>query len=222
MTSRGDLVPDSANTPVPPDQILPSDDRRRVIAEEEFRKRVAQQIDRQLTPPGARLLRLLNAPVTIWALSTIVVGLATWAYQQYTEGREAREQRATLRSRSTNELLFRLSACDRIDSTSNRNDVENILNAMVLAYRSLYQDYKGRSLPDLYLEYCSLGGRCSVPTDTVLAAAAEVRRATWSEIVGQPINHPLRDRSMLPGLRERCSQLQPIRADARATLSDRK
>jgi hypothetical protein len=113
-----------------------------------------QQIDRELTPSGARLLRLLNAPVTIWALSTVVVGLATWAYQQYTEGREARAQQEALQTRSRNELLFRLSACDRIDSTSTRDDVENLLNAMVLAYRSLHQEYKGRSLPDLYLEYC--------------------------------------------------------------------
>ena len=127
------------------------------------------------------------------------------------KGCEAREQRATLRARSTNELLFRLSACDRIDSTSNRNDVENLLNAMVLAYRSLYQ------AEEHPVRIATLRR-----ADTVLAAAAEVRRATWSEIVGQPINHALKDRGMLPGLRERCSQLQPIRAEARATLSDRK
>lgn len=212
-------MPESAPAPDPLDPVVPSEDRRRIIAEEEFRKRVGDEIDRRLTPRGARLSRLLNAPVTIWALSTVVVGLATRWYQQRTEDRRAREERAAVRAHSTNELLFRMSACDRIDSASNRNDVENLLNAMVLAYRALYQEYQGRSVPELYLEFCSLGGRCSLSTDTVIAAVADVRRATWSEIVGQPIDHPLRDRSMLSGLHDRCAQLQPIRADARATLS---
>lgn len=203
-------------------QLLPSDERRRIIAEEEFRKRVAQQIDQELTPAGARALRVLNTPVVIWALSTLVVGLATWAYQRYTETRRAEEQRSALQTQSTNELLFRLSACDRIDTASTRNDVENLLSAVVLGLRPLYKQYQGRNLPDLYLEYRELGGQSSVPPDTVLSVANAVRTATWSLIVGRPIDQPLSDRSVLPGLRERCGQLQPIREDARATLAGRK
>jgi hypothetical protein len=210
-------MPDSEDLPL--DEIVAPADRRRIIAEEQFRKRVSQQIDRGLTSRGGRVLRALNAPVTIWALSTVVVGTATRWYQQHAEERRAQQERATLRTRSTNELLFRMTACDRIDSTSNRNDVENLLNAMVLAYRALYQEYQGRSVAELYLEYCSLGGRCSLPADTVIAAVGEIRRATWSEIVGKPVDHPLQDRGMLPGLRARCLTLQPIRTDARATLS---
>jgi len=212
-------MPDSAPSPDPLDQVLPAEDRRRIIAEEEYRKRVGGDIDHRLTPRGARILRVLNAPVTIWALSTVVVGLATRWYQHRTEERHAREERAAVRAHSTNELLFRMSACDRIDSASNRDDVENLLNAMVLAYRALYQEYRGRSVPELYLEFCSLGGRCTLSSDTVIAAVADIRRATWPEIVGQPVRHALRDRGMLPGLHERCAQLQPIKADARATLS---
>jgi hypothetical protein len=212
-------MPDE-RTPGLDQSILPTDERRRIIAEEEFRKRVAQKIDQELTPAGTRALRVLNTPVAIWALSTIVVGLATWGYQRYTENRSAERHRTELQVQSRNELLFRLSACDRIDTTSTRDDVENLLSA-VIGLRPLYKQYQGRNLPDVYLEYRELGGQSAVPPDTVVSAANAVRRATWSLIVGRPIQQPLSDHSVLPGLHERCAQLQPIREDARATLARR-
>jgi hypothetical protein len=63
-----------------------------------------------------------------------------------------------------------------------------------------------------YAALCALGQQeGSVPSDTVPAAAAELRRATWSEIVGQPINYPLRDRSILPGFSVLAAPAYPCR-----------
>jgi hypothetical protein len=215
-------------TPNPPDrpdgleQDLPSAERRKIIAEEEFRKGIAEKVDRDLTRPGARFLRFLNAPVVIWALSTCVVGLATWAYQKQTEKQRREEEQRDRQVRTTNELLFRLSACNTIDSTSSRNDVENLLSAFVAGLRPLYNENRLRNVPDLYLEYCSLGGHCSdASTDSVLAFTSTVQKDAW-QIVGRSPDLPLRDRSVLPELHSGCKRLESltekIHSVARAAL----
>ena len=220
--------PSGGTTPNPPDrpdgleEDLPSEERRRIIAEEEFRKGIAEKVDRELTRPGARFLKFLNAPVVIWALSTIVVGFATWAYQRQREDQRRKEEQRALQVRTTNELLFRLSACNTVDSNSTRNDVENLLSAFVAGLRPLHNENRLRNVPDLYLEYCALGGQCSdASKDSVLSFTATVQKDAW-QIVGRSPDLPLRDRSVLPRLHDGCKRLESlhekIHSDARAAL----
>jgi hypothetical protein len=166
---------------------------------------------------------VLNAPVVIWALSTFVVGLATWAYQKQTDKQRRNEEQRDRQVHTTNELLFRLSACNSIDSiNSTRNDVENLLSAFVAGLRPLYNENRLRNVPDLYLEYCSLGGQCDdTSKDRVLAFTETVRKDAW-QIVGRSPDLPLRDRSVLPELDSGCQRLESlhekIHSDARAAL----
>jgi hypothetical protein len=201
---------------VEPDQTLRNGDRQRIIAEEEFRKRVAQQLDREFTSRRQRALRTMNTPLVLWALTTGLVGAITWGYQELASRQRAKEERTALRERNSTELLYRFGACDWIDSSSTRDDVENLLSS-VIGLRPLHPQYQGRNLPALYLEFCFLGGNCSLPVDSVQVAGAAIRRLTWPEIVGKPIR-PLQNRAMLPELRRRCDQLRPIGVEAHAVV----
>lgn len=198
------------------EDLLP-EERRRIIAEEEFRKAVARRFAHAAESPRERWARLLNAPAFIWLLSTVVVGLATWGYQQRTEQRQREAERRQLEVRTTDEFLYRLSACDRVDSTSNRDDVENLLSS-VIGLRPLYTEFANRNLGDVYYQFCGVTSNCRFPPDSFLSVVSEIRRTTWPEIVGQPIRRRLQDPSMLPRLSAWCGQLAPVRRAARATL----
>jgi hypothetical protein len=198
---------------------LPTSDRRRVIAEEEFRKATAKRLEREMESSEHRWGRVLNTPAMLWLLSTGVVGLGTWLYQRHTETRqrEADEQRLT--ARTTDEVLYRLAACDRVRANSNRDDVETLLSAMI-GLRPLHEEFKGRNLADLYYQFCSLTGPCRFAPDSLARIAEDIRRTTWPVIVGQPINRPLKDRAILPKLQESCSRLAPIRREVPASLGN--
>jgi len=188
---------------------LPPAERRRIIAEEEFRRRIGVRIERDLSSKRERVLRVLNAPVTIWLLSSVVVGLATWSYQRWSERSQEKQERVALQARSTTELLSRLSACDWIDTSSTRDDVENLLSA-VIGLRPLFSEYEKRNLPDVYLEFCSLTGQCPISRESLLTISAGIRRIIWPEIVGQR-PRPLSNRGILTTLQNRCRQLAPLR-----------
>lgn len=100
--------PDPTGTQGP----LPSAERRRIIAEEEFRKATAKRLDREMESSGHRLGRLLNTPAMLWLLSTGVVGLGTWLYQRHQETRQREADQRLLTARTTDEVLYRLGACD--------------------------------------------------------------------------------------------------------------
>ena len=166
-----------------------------------------------------RLGRVLNTPVMIWLLSTVVVGLASWLYQRHSEAQQRDAEQHKIAVRTTDELLYRLAACDRVRANSTRDDVETLLSS-VIGLRPLHEEFKGRNLADVYYQYCSLDGRCDVAPDSLAGIAEDIRRTTWPVIVGQPIDRPLKDRSILPKLKASCAGLGPVRSATRASLSD--
>ena len=198
---------------------LPTAERRRIIAEEEFRKATAKRLDRELESRSQRLGRALNTPAMLWLLSTVVVGLGTWLYQRHTDARQHEAEQRQLTARTTDEVLYRLAACDRVRANSNRDDVETLLSAMI-GLRPLHEEFKNRNLADLYYQFCSLSGPCRFAPDSLARVAEDIRRTTWPVIVGQPINQPLKDRAILPKLEASCSRLAPIRRGAPPTAGN--
>jgi hypothetical protein len=198
---------------------LPSAERRRIIAEEEFRKATAKRLDREMESSSHRLGRVLNTPAMIWLLSTVVVGLATWLYQRHAEAQQRAVEQHRIAVRTTDELLYRLAACDRVRANSTRDDVESLLSS-VIGLRPLHEEFKGRNLADVYYQYCSLRGPCNLGPDSLSGIAEDIRRTTWPVIVGQPIDRPLKDREILPKLEASCVRLGPVRATTRASLRD--
>jgi len=196
---------------------LPSVERRRIIIEEEFRKATAKRLDRQMDSSSHRVGRMLNTPVMIWLLSTVVVGLASWLYQRHVTAQQVEAEQRKLTVRTTDELLYRLAACDRIRQTSTRNDVENLLSS-ILGLRPLHEEFKGRNLADVYYQFCSLNGHCTFGPDSLSIIGEDIRQTTWPVIVGQPIDRPLKDRAILPELETFCSRLEPGRKAVRAAL----
>jgi hypothetical protein len=201
----------------PSDTILPSAERRRIVAEEEFRKATAKRLDREMESSSHRLGRVLNTPVMIWLLSTVVVGLATWLYQRHADAQKRAAEQHTIAVRTTDELLYRLAACDRVGANSTRDDIESLLNS-VIALRPLHEEFKGRNLADVYYQFCSLTGPCEFDPDSLVGIAENIRQTTWPVIVGQPIHQPLKDRTILRKLEASCAQLVPIRGAVRASL----
>jgi hypothetical protein len=190
-----------------------------VIAEEEFRKATAKRLDREMESSSHRLGRMLNTPAMIWLLSTVVVGLGSWLYQRHTEARQRAAEQHKIAVRTTDEVLYRLAACDRVRATSTRDDVESLLSS-VIGLRPLHEEFKGRNLADVYYQYCSLHGNCKFAPDSLSGIAEDIRRTTWPVIVGQPIDRPLKDRTILPNLTASCARLAPVRSAARASLGN--
>jgi hypothetical protein len=197
---------------------LPSEeDRRRILAEEEFRRITAAKLDRELTPAFARWVRRLSAPFVLWLLSTVLVGLVSVAYTRWEDSRQRRAEERRLRGVTSAELYFRLSSCDGINATSDREDVETLLSSAIGA-RPLYNEYKDTRLDAVYLQYCLHGGGCATSPDTVLAATERIRLRLKPVIKNTPIGNSLTDRSFLQEMRRECDRLLPVKDSIRGLM----
>ena len=201
-----------------PGSSLPPEDRRRVIAEEEFRRQVASRVERELTPRRERWLRQASSPVVIWFLSSVVLAVLGWGYKKYETRQQSRVQQEEARVFRTAELYYRLSACDGLDSVPNRHNIEALLNA-VIGKRPLKLEYKDVSLAAVYLQSCFWKGPCTLPPDSVLNAAESIRLLLWPEILGRGIQWKFTNHAIVPELRRQCSKFQPIRREIRTLLA---
>jgi hypothetical protein len=197
--------------------LLPPEDRRRVIAEEEFRRHVARRVDRELTPRGERWLRQLSTPVVIWFLSSVVLAVVGWGYKKYETRQQSRVQQEEAGVFRTAELYYRLSACDELDSVPNRHNIEALLNA-VIGLRPLKLEYKDVSLAAVYVQSCFWKGPCTLAPDSVLKAAERIRLLLWPEILERGVHAKFTNYAIVPELRRQCSKFQPIRREFRTLL----
>lgn len=98
---------------------LSDEDKARLRAEEVFRHEIRSELEkaRKQRSRGERLLAFLNAPVILWLLSTIVVGLITWQYTRWEE-RQTQQQQVQAEIRNLDlEIHGRLRrAADRLSS----------------------------------------------------------------------------------------------------------
>jgi hypothetical protein len=200
---------------VPP---LPPEDRRRVIAEEEFRRQVSSRLEHEQRSTRERWLRLASTPVVIWFLSSVVLALVGWGYKRYETQQESRVEQEQARVFRTAELYYRLSACDGLDSVPNRHNLEALLNA-VTGLRPLRLEYKDVTLAAVYLQSCFWKGPCTLTPDSVLHAAERIRLLLWPEILGRGVQWTFTNHAIVPELRRQCSKLQPIRREIRSLLA---
>jgi hypothetical protein len=93
--------------------MLTHQEKERIKDEETFRDQVRRELDSRLQRPSKtqRLWVLLNTSFALWFLSTVVVGVATWAYstRQETSKSVMRDQE-TLQKLDT-EIAGRLQTC---------------------------------------------------------------------------------------------------------------
>jgi hypothetical protein len=197
----------------------PEEERRRIIAEEEYRKTVAAQIDRQLSPPYVRFARRLNEPIVLWLLSTVVVGLVSLSYKEWQDNRLHRSEVSEVGRKASAELYFRVSGCDGIGPKSDREDVETLLSS-IIGLRPLYREYDGLRLDAVYLTSCLLGRSCTVPPDSVLSATERIRRILKPIIAKTPSGTPLPTRAFLPQVRKDCDRLLPVRDSIKSLMGN--
>ena len=217
LPQKGDIMPMDSWGQGQDEPLLP-EDRQRVIAEEEFRRLTADRMDKKLTSRTQRFLRIVNTPAAIWFLSSVVVAGAAWAYKEFQAHHLSRVEQEETLGLNTAELYYRLSACDRVDSAPNREDIENLLSA-VIGLRPLEKEYQGVPLAAVYVKSCLLEGPCSVSPDSVLEATSTLRRLLWPEIVGRPIDRPFTNRAIVGELKLQCSRLSPLRKEIRSLLT---
>jgi hypothetical protein len=202
------------------DDLLPDEQRRRIIAEEEFRRAAAARFEREMAPRSARLARQVNAPIVLWLLSTVVVGLISLGYKEWQDDRQQRIQEQEVQGKTSAELYYRVSACDEVGPAANREEVETLLGS-IIGLRPLYPDYQNTRLDALYLQYCIRGGRCPVVPDSILGSAERLRRSLKPVVNQTPIGQRLRDRSFLPQVRTECDRLAPVKHSIRSLIERR-
>lgn len=85
-------------------------DKAVILAEERYRQEVRDQLAEEAPPKSAseRAWKLLNSGLGIWLLSTVVVGLAGWAYSRWSAAADARADRAHRIQVLDSEIGFRL------------------------------------------------------------------------------------------------------------------
>jgi hypothetical protein len=154
----------------------------------------------------------------IWLLSSVGLALVAWGYKKYETSRQSQAQQEEARVFRTAELYYRLSACDGLDSVPNRDNIEALLNA-VIGTRPLRLEYKDVSLAAVYLQSCFWKGTCTLPADSVLNTAENIRLMVWPEIVGRGVRAKFTNHAIVPELRRQCSKFQPIRREIRTLLT---
>lgn len=173
---------DGGNVPDKPDNeaIPPSTERRRVIAEEEFRKATAMRLAWEMGSGsrGQRLVQFFNTSLGIWVLSTLIVGAISAGWQHYTGILQQKAQQRPVIVSTANELLWRLAACDRVRPTSGRDAVETLLNS-IIGLRPLNQEFKGRNLADVYYHFAH-----SLDAVRLLRIRLQRSRRTFGELRG--------------------------------------
>ena len=87
--------------------------RQRIRAEEIFRTEVQKELAKTsgLQSRTSRVFGVLNKPLALWFLSSVVLGLVGWAYAQWEEGRATRDENRAEIVRLDIEMFDRLQRC---------------------------------------------------------------------------------------------------------------
>jgi hypothetical protein len=101
--------------------ILSAQEIQKIKAEESLRS----QIRNELTPQEKQknsVLAFLNSAVGIWLLSSVTIGLITWAYSQWSESEKAEKEKSTTISKIDIEMTNRI-----FDFENNLNNASNYI-----------------------------------------------------------------------------------------------
>ena len=169
---------------------LDDETRARIRAEEIFRHEVRESLSAQ-RPTGRRerLLKALNSPLALWALSTLLVGLVTWGYGRWDASRAALRAESTRARQIATELQARADYARGVLRSSpvqkGRFDalvVEPLSTGNVAIKNGVFPELASRTTRSLILELRGL--RAAVPRDTFDSALGAVQRL-------EGLNHPV-------------------------------
>ncbi len=179
---------------------------------------MAAHVERQFSPRYIRFARHLNEPIVLWLLSTVVVGLVSLGYKTWQDNRQHRSENLEVGRKASAELYFRVSGCDGMGPSSDREDVVTLLSS-IMGLRPFYPEYKEARFDAVYLQYCSLGKSCPISPDSVYSSAERIRRVLKPIIMKTPSGTPLGDRSFLSRIQADCRRLLPIRDSLRSLMN---
>jgi hypothetical protein len=134
---------------LPSDRLqLSAEARRRIRAEEVFRKEVQRELRPEESWP-IKVSALLNKPLTLWLLSSVFLGGLSWAYANWEEHRAARaETRAETRKLDI-EVDGRLRrASTRLESAQNTVGLRDAIE-MLDEGTGIFPELENRSLEGL-------------------------------------------------------------------------
>ncbi|MCR9173837.1 MAG: hypothetical protein NXI10_15145 [bacterium] len=161
---------------------LSDEERSRIIEEEQLRS----SIQKELNPSAkkSKLIEFLNSNLGMFILSTVIVGVISFAYdyvqtdleeqrkqsqieiEKKRAERKALEERIFTETKLRDEVHLRFSILEKINDTLDKNEAMDIdlvihgnsisekIKAKYLNFGSLYQEYKNWSIIRLLREYC--------------------------------------------------------------------
>jgi hypothetical protein len=133
---------------------LSDKDITRIIAEEEVRRSIQEQLQLQNqinSPWNARLLRFLNTPFGIWLLSSILVGAIGWGYATWQDHLQEQTANSQAVSRLDTEISTRLSTFSGVINSSVG------FAAYDCAFQILLKPLNPQCLPGGFTEYRNRG-----------------------------------------------------------------
>lgn len=120
------------------------------------------------------ILKILNAPITIWLLSAVVIGLFGAMYDDVRRCRAESQSAATSYHRLGAEIANRRSALHRaIKSASSISDLRNADIIRDNSARYTFLEFKERHLAELEHEYVQVGRKLLRFPDIVMALTRE-------------------------------------------------
>lgn len=156
--------------------MLTSEEKNKILLEEKYRIEVSKTLAEQKRKSN-KLLSFLNSALGIWFLSTIVIGLATYLFDQYKQEQQIERQESTRRFQIGLEISSRISQfwvhLEQIVNTSDTNySLKNYIPYDTIYYywnafkdppsfnpkivTSIYKEYENRSIISLLVELKTL------------------------------------------------------------------
>jgi hypothetical protein len=181
--------------------VLSDSDRDRIRSEEIFRDEVRRELSaNQPTSRGKRVWSLLNNPFSIWFLSTVVIGLLTFAYSAHQERLRASARLSETLQKLDTEIAGRIrGSLIALETTqqsiashrlySSRMGIFGVVVKALGDEFSSYPEYRTRDLGSLLIETGPM-----VPSQEraavagALAAYQELRRGSLGGVPEDPIS----------------------------------
>src|SRR5215469_14730538 len=150
--------------------MLTDEERERLKAEEIFRDEIRRQLEanREPTSRRAKLIRSLNTPFVLWALSSVLVGTFGWTFSKFEASRTTQlanhQTERTLDTEISCRLQEAISTLDSLEGKVRGGEwsfSEGYIYNQAIATTSgensaIFPEYASRSCPSLMIELRSL------------------------------------------------------------------
>lgn len=130
--------------------------KERIIEEESFRREIRELMDKTKKKESSKTLEFFNSPVGLWLLSTVLIGIVTWAYTTYKETSSAHQQKDIRIQKMDIEIASRLQEYSTsLDHPTTYGQYYGSYEQFIshpLASRVIYADLSDNNLKSLLME----------------------------------------------------------------------